>query len=57
MLTLLDQFDAVFAISFTAFLPPPYDTAFEVAEVIEAAIERSAHQKAIIRHYRKACRR
>lgn len=57
MLTLLDQFDAVFAISFTAFLPPPYDTADEVAEVIEAAIERSAHQKAIIRHYRKARRK
>jgi hypothetical protein len=52
-MSLLDSFDPVFSITFTCFLPPPYDTAFEVEEVIEAQIERAAHSKAIIRHYRR----
>ncbi|HNW10623.1 MAG TPA: hypothetical protein PKI71_04575 [Candidatus Rifleibacterium sp.] len=52
-MSLLDSFDSVFAITFTCFLPPPYDTAFEVEEVIDAQIERVEHLKAIIRHNKR----
>jgi hypothetical protein len=52
-MSLLDTFDSVFAITFTCFLPPPYDTAYEVEEVIDAQIERAGQLKSIIRHNRK----
>jgi len=54
---LLDAFDVIFASTFTCFLPPPYDTASEVSDAIQSAIDRSAHIKAIIRHYGKARRK
>jgi hypothetical protein len=39
---LLDIFDSVFASSYTCFLPPPVDTAWEVEQIIDAAIDAAA---------------
>ena len=41
-LGLLDTFDSTFAGSFSCFLPPPYNTADEIADAIDAAGERAA---------------
>jgi hypothetical protein len=41
---LLRQFDVVFAWSFTAFMPPPYDLAGEVRDKISMEIDAAAER-------------
>ena len=50
---LLDHFDAVFASTFTCLLPPPYDTAWEIEQSIDAACEKAARNVYILRRLNK----